>query len=669
MQETLVPAEERPFTDFYPDLNIALPIIVVPIDPEPQPDLDGVQYTRELPKLVVEFSKPVPTPVFVKSGHSRLDTVQRIERFSKFKEPTEQELFELSEYDMDEQDRNWLEKFNIRHKDSTPLTEDMFELVIDRLEKCWFELVKDMPKTNRDDVHYPEEVLCAVCDDGDAENSNAIVFCDGCNMAVHQDCYGIPFVPEGQWLCRKCMISPDQPVSCLLCPVEGGAFKQTTNNQWGHLACAMWIPECRIANTAFMEPIEGIDQIPKSRWKLMCYICKQRRGAPIQCSSKHCFVPFHVGCARLAKLPMQIKGQGDQATFRAFCDRHSPKGYLGPEAFEYYIRRARKQIGQQRFTKKRAIHESEDETPSIQKKRGRGRPPKIRKIVYEEEAVMTPKKETPPILQPSSPGEDPSESVQIPEPHVSTTSPIIPVYILNQVLEKCGQINPEYKREDVIISISKYWALKREARRGAALLKRLHLEPWTALRMNESKEEKQEKMTKYQSLLKLRKCLERTRSVVELLQMRERERIRLWHKELQLLQEAFNPLGPVIRPTLKKCQELDRHKFFEYPVDTALVPDYLDIIEHPMDYTEIHRKLDNFEYQTIDQFIHDIALIYNNCILYNKPDTPYCKAAIKLQQYFESVIGGLRERAALLIPNDTEYIEAFQKIAKKHSKL
>jgi NuA3 HAT complex component NTO1 len=131
------------------------------------------------------------------------------------------------EYDMDEQDDMWLEAYNTHRKSQgwNAITREVFEITITKIEKEWHALEKRIPKPNPKppQTHRPrsssaaavngepqqgeeQDSKCAICDDGDCENTNAIVFCDGCDLAVHQECYGVPFIPEGQWLCRKCQL-------------------------------------------------------------------------------------------------------------------------------------------------------------------------------------------------------------------------------------------------------------------------------------------------------------------------------------------------------------------------------------------------------------------------------------------------------------------------------
>ena len=47
-------------------------------------------------------------------------------------------------------------------------------------------------------IEFDENVICDVCRSPDSEEANEMVFCDNCNICVHQACYGITAIPSGK---------------------------------------------------------------------------------------------------------------------------------------------------------------------------------------------------------------------------------------------------------------------------------------------------------------------------------------------------------------------------------------------------------------------------------------------------------------------------------------
>ncbi|KAH9987165.1 PHD-zinc-finger like domain-containing protein [Russula compacta] len=515
-------------------------------------------------------------------GYNDFSLFERPQHYIRYIEPLESELAVQVEYDMDEQDQEWLDALNFERKKEQldKISYEAFEIVMDRLEKEWFDLTKNIPKP---DLALPsEDSTCAICDDSEGENTNAIVFCDGCNLAVHQDCYGVPYIPEGQWLCRKCTVSPENPVSCFLCPNEGGAFKQTVHGEWVHLLCAIWIPETRVANDVFMEPITGVERISKQRWKLKCSVCDIREGACIQCSKNSCFLAYHVTCARKEKLLMPMKASSglEPPPLQCFCERHMPRERLEARA--------------EAFKAEAALEHSETKS---------------------------------------------SKSARAYAKTYKPGPPVVPSLILSRILQYINKISIR-KRSEFVELVCRYWSLKREARRGAPLLKRLHLEPWTASASSRIQTD-EEKVAKLELTKRLRKDLTDIRTLAELSRRRESRKL----GQAQIIQEVLNQVvfahEARLRMTFENIVAFDRQGFFKNPISKSHVPDYFDVIQQPMWWGAIDEKLDRHEYWDVDAFKADVILVIENAMRYNKSGTPYYKAAQRIKSNSATVLAEL----------------------------
>ncbi|KAG0353475.1 hypothetical protein BG005_007238, partial [Podila minutissima] len=103
------------------------------------------------------------------------------------------------------------------------------------------------------------------------------------------------------------------------------------------------------------------------------------------------------------------------------------------------------------------------------------------------------------------------------------------------------------------------------------------------------------------------------------------------------------PRKAMTREQLKFCssvlRQLKKHQDappFLFPVDPVAlkIPDYFIYIKHPMDLSTAEKKLNNVEYEAVDDLTHDIQLIVDNCQLYNGKESEISQRAVALQKAF-----------------------------------
>ncbi|XP_071589926.1 bromodomain-containing protein 1 isoform X3 [Heliangelus exortis] len=541
---------------------------------------------------------PLPEPKVRIVEYSPPSAPRRPPVYYKFIEKSAEELDNEVEYDMDEEDYAWLEIINEKRKSDgvSVVSQNMFEFLMDRFEK---ESYCENQKQGDHQSLIDEDAVCCICMDGECQNSNVILFCDMCNLAVHQECYGVPYIPEGQWLCRHCLQSRSRPVDCVLCPNKGGAFKKTDDDRWGHVVCALWIPEVGFANTVFIEPIDGVRNIPPARWKLTCYLCKQKGvGACIQCHKANCYTAFHVTCAQKAGLYMKMEPvkelTGSGTTFSvkktAYCDVHTPPGCT---------RRPLNIYGEAEFKngvcRKEGSVRTARSTSKVRKKTK-----KAKKTVVEPCTVM---------------------------PTVS--APYIPPQRLNKIM---NQVAIQRKKQ-FVERVHSYWLLKRLSRNGVPLLRRLQssLQSQRNTQQREDDEEMQALKEKLKYWQRLRHDLERARLLIELIRKREklkREQVKIEQVAMEL---QLTPFTVLLRSVLDQLQEKDSARIFAQPVNLKEVPDYLDHIKHPMDFSTMRKRLDAQGYKNLSEFEEDFNLIIDNCMKYNAKDTIFYRAAVRLR--------------------------------------
>ncbi|KAK2960999.1 putative Fanconi anemia group M protein [Blattamonas nauphoetae] len=198
-----------------------------------------------------------------------------------------------------------------------------------------------------DDQIAEDDQTCTVCGVFEASDEDPIVYCDGCQVAVHCSCYGIRAdeLEADSWYCRPCRNKdnarlpggkPNEKRRCKICSHLGGALSELTQPRtYCHTCCALYLPE-----VTFSQGCVELHSISRKRSMQQCSYCDQKSGATVVCSYIGCRKALHLHCGVRNRFMLEAlpSPQLEKEQFFAYyCDSHTPMVAQCPEDEKYVV--------------------------------------------------------------------------------------------------------------------------------------------------------------------------------------------------------------------------------------------------------------------------------------------------------------------------------------------
>ena len=302
-----------------------------------------------------------------------------------------------------------------------------------------------------------------------------------------------------------------------------------------------------------------VEKVPRTRWKLNCYICHQKMGACIQCGNKNCYQAFHVTCARRARLYLKMKTPTGQLAvldgsmvLKAFCDKHCPPDYTEEHNVADATRAAKKFF---KRNMKGRIWADNHAVASVL-------------AAQHREAINDNAIADSQSLESSSAGDKKKGQQHENVWRLPSGAPVIPQAVFDTV-EASLQKFPFRKRKDYLSEACRYWTLKREARRGAALLKRLQLQmdSFTSMELTRRNfaamgpDGKGRLARRIDFAKMLIDDLERLKALSEETVQREQWKLESAEVEQSFVDEVYFPVSKILKSAVGKAISLDKDLF------------------------------------------------------------------------------------------------------------